>query len=119
MRLESIALHGFKSFGEKTVVKVLPGITRLALAELAIHAGVPFVERPIYQDEAVSADELFITSTTRELNWVKRWDGHRIADQCGPVTRKLHEALAEKVTHDTGYQRATSADRRDLLPSLP
>jgi chromosome segregation protein len=27
MRLESIALHGFKSFGEKTVVKVLPGIT--------------------------------------------------------------------------------------------
>jgi chromosome segregation protein len=27
MRLESIGLHGFKSFGEKTVVKVLPGIT--------------------------------------------------------------------------------------------
>jgi chromosome segregation protein len=27
MRLESIALHGFKSFGEKVVVKVLPGIT--------------------------------------------------------------------------------------------
>ena len=27
MRLESITLHGFKSFGEKVVVKVLPGIT--------------------------------------------------------------------------------------------
>src|ERR671923_584553 len=27
MRLESITLHGFKSFAEKTVVKVLPGIT--------------------------------------------------------------------------------------------
>ena len=27
MRLESISLHGFKSFGEKTVVKVFPGIT--------------------------------------------------------------------------------------------
>src|SRR5947207_1541550 len=27
MRLESITLQGFKSFGEKTVVKVLPGIT--------------------------------------------------------------------------------------------
>src|SRR5256885_3309238 len=27
LRLESIALHGFKSFGEKTVVRVLPGIT--------------------------------------------------------------------------------------------
>src|SRR5947208_6299523 len=27
MRLESVTLHGFKSFGEKTVVRVLPGIT--------------------------------------------------------------------------------------------
>ena len=27
MRLESIALHGFKSFGDKTVVRILPGIT--------------------------------------------------------------------------------------------
>src|SRR3989442_707652 len=29
MRLESIALNGFKSFAEKTVVKVLPGITAI------------------------------------------------------------------------------------------
>jgi chromosome segregation protein len=27
MRLESITVHGFKSFGEKTVVNILPGIT--------------------------------------------------------------------------------------------
>src|SRR5690242_15819290 len=29
MRLESIAIHGFKSFAEKTIVKVLPGITAI------------------------------------------------------------------------------------------
>src|SRR2546422_700192 len=29
MRLESVTLYGFKSFGEKTVVKVLPGITAI------------------------------------------------------------------------------------------
>jgi chromosome segregation protein len=29
MRLESIAIHGFKSFAEKTVVTVLPGITAI------------------------------------------------------------------------------------------
>ena len=29
MRLESIALHGFKSFGEKTVISVTPGITAI------------------------------------------------------------------------------------------
>ncbi|HEV8471921.1 MAG TPA: chromosome segregation protein SMC [Methylomirabilota bacterium] len=29
MRLDSINLHGFKSFGEKTAVKILPGITAI------------------------------------------------------------------------------------------
>ena len=29
MRLESIAIHGFKSFAEKTTVKILPGITAI------------------------------------------------------------------------------------------
>jgi chromosome segregation protein len=29
MRLESITLHGFKSFGERTQVDVLPGITAI------------------------------------------------------------------------------------------
>src|SRR6266545_1315573 len=29
MRLESVALHGFKSFAEKTVLKVTPGITAI------------------------------------------------------------------------------------------
>src|SRR5262250_2645945 len=29
MRLESIAIHGFKSFAEKTIVNVLPGITAI------------------------------------------------------------------------------------------
>jgi chromosome segregation protein len=29
MRLEAITLHGFKSFAEKTIVKVLPGITAI------------------------------------------------------------------------------------------
>jgi D-alanine transaminase len=96
--------------------KVLPGITRLVIKELAIHAGIPFVERPLHQDDAASADELFITSTTREINWVRSWDGHRIADRCRPVTRMLHEALAQKITRDTGYSRATCADRRVLVP---
>src|SRR5215472_4471024 len=29
MRLESVSLHGFKSFGEKSVLKVMPGITAI------------------------------------------------------------------------------------------
>src|SRR5437016_7648771 len=42
--------------------KVLPGITRLLLLDLAKQIGVPLIERPLRESEAVSADELFITS---------------------------------------------------------
>jgi D-alanine transaminase len=82
--------------------RVLPGITRLVLSQVAKQAGVEIVERPVRFDEATSADEVFITSTTREISWVSRWDGKPIgAGQCGPVTMQLHKALRERVVLET------------------
>lgn len=86
-------------------LKVLPGITRLVLTQLAKDLGIEFVERPLREDEARNADELFITSTTRELNWVSHWDGRPVAGGgCGPITRKLHEAYAQRVQRDIGAE---------------
>ena len=83
--------------------KVLPGITRAVLAQVAKSAGVEFVERPITLNEAQSADEVFITSTTREISWVGKWDGNQVGNgRCGPVTAKLHRALRERVLRETG-----------------
>lgn len=82
--------------------KVLPGITRLVLLDLARKLGIPVAERAMTVEEAKSADELFITSTTRELSWVARWDEQTVGGgKCGPVTRQLHEALAAKVRRET------------------
>lgn len=81
--------------------KVLPGITRLLLAQISPEIGIDFIERPLLESEAMAADELFITSTTRELNWVKSWDEKLVARGCGPVTRKLHRAYAERVKQET------------------
>jgi D-alanine transaminase len=82
--------------------KVLPGITRMVLQQVARQVGVEWVERPVTFDEATSADEVFITSTTREISWVGRWDGKTVgAGRCGPVTLKLHQALRERVLRDT------------------
>ena len=81
--------------------KVLPGITRLVLTEIAHELGIEWIERPLRQAEAMTADEVFITSTTREVNWVATWDGKPITSTCGPVTRALHEAFAAKVKQET------------------
>jgi D-alanine transaminase len=82
--------------------KVLPGITRMVLAEVARQLDVPFIERPLSEAEAMAADEVFITSTTREISWVSQWNGKTVGGgKCGPITLKLHQALQERVARDT------------------
>ena len=83
--------------------KVLPGITRTVLQQIARQVGVEWVERPVRFDEAIAADEVFITSTTREISWVGKWDGKAVGGgRCGPVTLRLHQALRERVLRETG-----------------
>jgi len=77
---------------------VLPGVTRSLLLDLAAEAGVDAVERPISEGEILAADEVFITSTTRELAWVSHWNGKRLGRaKCGPVTLQLHHAYQKRV----------------------
>jgi len=88
--------------------KVLPGVTRLVVRKICGALGIPVEERPPRESECAAADELFITSTTREIGWVDRWGDHPIgAGRCGPITRRLHEAFRERVAKDT-----TPADAR-------
>lgn len=95
------AVIGGTIFTHPVGPKVLPGITRLLLTEIAAEIGIDLIERPLLETEAVAADELFITSTTRELNWVQSWDRKPVGNKCGPVTRRLHEAYAERVSMAT------------------
>lgn len=82
--------------------KVLPGITREVLLDVAGAIGVAAVERPITEAEALMADEVFIASTTREVSWVEQWNGRGVGrGQCGPITLKLHRALQEVVKRQT------------------
>jgi D-alanine transaminase len=82
--------------------KVLPGITRLILLDLADQLGIPAIERPIFEAEAFAADELFITSTTREVAWVSRWNNQVVGNgNPGPLTLKLHHAIQEKIRKET------------------
>ncbi len=81
--------------------KVLPGITRQILLDLAREAGITAIERPFSEGEALAADELFITSTTREISWVSHWTGMEIWEKCGPVALQLHRAIQRRVEEET------------------
>jgi branched-chain amino acid aminotransferase len=69
----------------------LEGVTRGILFEIAPEAGVAVIEQPLRADDLYSSDEVFISSTNRNLLGVGEIAGHRIATAPGPVTRKLDQ----------------------------
>lgn len=78
--------------------RVLPGITREIILELAAKIGIETQVRPVQRNEAESADEMFICSTMREIIWVSRWDGRTVGSgACGAITRCLHQALRKNI----------------------
>jgi len=59
---------------------LLPGITRDLVIELARANGFKLEERDIKQDELETADEIWLTSSTREIAPVVKLDDHVIGD---------------------------------------
>jgi D-alanine transaminase len=97
------AVIGGKLVTHPVGAKVLPGITRAVLFDCAAELDIPVDERAYTEEEALRASELFITSTTRELSWVARWNDRYIGQgRCGPITTALHRALRKRVIAETG-----------------
>jgi branched-chain amino acid aminotransferase len=75
----------------------LAGVTRDVLFEIAPTAGVKIVEQHLTADDLASAEEFFISSTTRGVAAVghicPRWD----YPAPGPVTQSLEEAFNKYV----------------------
>jgi branched-chain amino acid aminotransferase len=75
----------------------LEGVTRGILLEIGPKAGVPCEEAVLQTEDLYSADEVFISSTNRNLLAVGEIAGHGFAAAPGPVTRKLDEAFGAYV----------------------
>jgi branched-chain amino acid aminotransferase len=75
---------------------ILAGITRAHVLQAAAREGIPFDERRLRPEELLGADEVFITSSIRELLPVVRMDGQTIGQGVpGAVARVLHRAFRE------------------------
>lgn len=77
---------------------ILEGIRYGFMAELAEETGVPFEARRITQDEVVSADEILVTSATKEVLPVLQLDGKPVGNgRSGPVYAKLRAAYDARI----------------------
>jgi D-alanine transaminase len=75
---------------------VLPGITYDVVLELAAATKVPVEVREISEDEVRSADELWLTSSSKEVLAVTTLDGRPVGSgKPGPVFRIIYGAFQE------------------------
>jgi D-alanine transaminase len=70
--------------------RLLPGITRDLIMELATQHRVPQREEPITVDDLVRADEVWLSGSTREILPVTRLDGSPVGNGVpGPLWRRM------------------------------
>ena len=70
---------------------ILPGITYDATWDLARDAGLPFELRPVTRDEALGADEMWLSSSTKEVLAVTTLDGKPFAGgRPGPMFQRMY-----------------------------
>ena len=83
--------------------RVLAGIRVGLVEELCAELGVPFQLQPILREQVFAADELLLTSATKEILPATQLDGRPIGNgRPGPVFARLYEA----------YQRAKAKNVR-------
>ena len=90
------AVIGTRLLTPPTGFGVLDGITRRIVLELAQLEGMTIELRAMTPDELGRSDEVFVTSTLRELVGVATVDEHRIAKTPGPWTQRLHNAFRRR-----------------------
>src|SRR6516165_1195726 len=74
--------------------RILPGTTRGAVEEMAARAAIPCRVQPISEAQLRSADEVWISAATREVQPVTTLDGHPIGTgRPGPLWRRVYEEL--------------------------
>jgi branched-chain amino acid aminotransferase len=82
---------------------ILPGITRAHLFGAADRLGIPVVLRDVNEGELAEADEIFISSSIREVLAVVRVEGKPVGDgRPGPVARRVHEEFRRHALRSTG-----------------
>ena len=78
--------------------RILAGITREVVLELAAELGIPVDEQPVTVDGLAGATEVMVTATTADVMPVVRVDGRVVGDgRPGPIARELQRALMARM----------------------
>jgi D-alanine transaminase len=82
--------------------RILAGITREVVLEIAAELGIPVDEQAVTVDGLAGASEVMVTATTADVMPVVRVDERVVGDgRPGPIARELQRALVARMEHRT------------------
>lgn len=106
-------VRGGVALTPETDAGLLEGLTRSFLFEVGRDVGVEVRNETLFPKDLESADEAFITSTTRELSPVTRIDDRVVGTgKPGPVTMKLLEGYRRRARALTRPQVSEASPRK-------
>lgn len=95
------AVRGGKVITHPLDERILPGVIRDHVIQLALGAGIRLDERPLREAELFDIDEAFLTSTTQGVMPVTRIDGRAVGtSRRGETTARLQHLLDEAELRD-------------------
>jgi D-alanine transaminase len=99
----SYAIRGGELWTAPLGPKILPGITRTQILEVAREIGIVVHEETFTLAEAEASDEIIMSASNLELLPIVRLGERSIGTgKIGPVYRQLHEAYRERVRRQCG-----------------
>jgi branched-chain amino acid aminotransferase len=97
------AVRGGQLYTPPLAIGILEGVTRGIVIALARASGMPVHEAPLHPEDIASADELFLTSTAREILPVTALDGRAVGSgQVGETTTRLHGLFRARADRGSG-----------------
>jgi D-alanine transaminase len=90
---------------------ILPGITYDVVLELAQSAQLPLEVRAVSEQETRTADEIWVTSSSKEVLAIVKLDGKPVGDgRPGPAFRRMHQLYQEfkRTVMRAGRERAAA-----------
>jgi branched-chain amino acid aminotransferase len=96
-------VRGGEALTPKSSAGLLEGVTRAFIFELGKELGIDVREEVLLPKDLETADEMFITSTTRELSPVVKVDDRVVGSgKPGPVTKKVLDLYQRRARELTG-----------------
>jgi Amino-transferase class IV len=94
--------------------RILAGMARAALLEIARAEGLETREAPLHRDDLLDADETFLTNSVRGIEPAVELDEQPLPG-CGPLSRRLAAALRRRWGLPAARRAAAAAPKESQL----